>query len=648
MDYVQILSLVGALAGSPDLAAAQQGFAPNVSLAPCPRPIPVYDVEGKTIICGTVSVPEDRTKPDGRKIALEFAVLKAGTRFPEPDPVVYLEGGPGGSAVTMLPTLDWIFKPFRKRRDVVIFDQRSAGISGESVNCSEALSASALDVMKPGGLGVGDLPGSDLVRTCVDELKAAKVPLALYNTTENARDVPLVMTSLGYPVYNIYGISYGTKLALEVMRTAPEGVRSVIINGVAPPWVHLYNATALKNDEAIQTLVDQCAADQACNAHFPDLGRIINETFEKASKGEIMFQGNKVPPELIVAPILIRNGKYNERPITRYIPAYIYELWRGKEMPTVEMLTAQNFAVKAVGEADVSAAATGFNAEQKLLLQQILDGAAVAARGEQSIARAVDALRSSLERSGRFGPVAGMFDDELGAAMTEVLKADPTQLREALADYTAMQTAKPSKDVLSGYVRAHIKGPAKDRLLALIDSMTEQEVEGSFAIIRRDSYAALNKFLSSWYLDVYACQEDRPYNSIEGYQATLATMRYPGFAAMSDSLAKAFFTGCEPFDMQERANWHEPVASDIPTLSFGSAFDTQTPASWARAATEKLSNSQVFIIPEAGHGAVAYQPCVADMGVAFIDNPARKFDNSCAESIRIDWHVPAWTKTPPQ
>jgi hypothetical protein len=92
----------------------------------------------------------------------------------------------------------------------------------------------------------------------------------------------------------------------------------------------------------------------------------------------------------------------------------------------------------------------------------------------------------------------------------------------------------------------------------------------------------------------------------------------------------------------ERANWHEPVTSAIPTLSFGSLYDVQTPASWAKVAIEKLSNAQAFMIPEAGHGAVVYQPCVAEMGVAFIDNPQRKFDNACAESIKIDWHIASW------
>ncbi|WP_284180086.1 alpha/beta hydrolase [Rhabdaerophilum sp. SD176] len=84
----------------------------------------------------------------------------------------------------------------------------------------------------------------------------------------------------------------------------------------------------------------------------------------------------------------------------------------------------------------------------------------------------------------------------------------------------------------------------------------------------------------------------------------------------------------------------------MPTLSFGSTFDTQTPASWAKIAIEKLTNAQAFMIPEAGHGAVVYQPCVAEMGVAFIDNPKRRFDNSCARSIKVDWHIAPWVAAP--
>ena len=84
--------------------------------------------------------------------------------------------------------------------------------------------------------------------------------------------------------------------------------------------------------------------------------------------------------------------------------------------------------------------------------------------------------------------------------------------------------------------------------------------------------------------------------------------------------------------------------SDIPTLSIGGLYDTQTPASWAQVAIEKMTNAQAFLIPEAGHGSLAYQSCVADMGVAFINNPQRKLSDACPKSIKINWHIPDWAK----
>lgn len=644
MDHAQILALIASLSGAPSpdpflgLRTASQQPNAVVSIEACPRPLPVNEIEGVSLICGRVKVPEERSKIGGRQVALNFAVLRASTGYSEPDPVVYLEGGPGGSAMKMLPALDLFFRPWRSRRDIVIYDQRSAGISGSSVNCFQAMSANLVDFMKVGG----GIPSADQTKRCFDELTAKGIPLAAYNTTQNALDLPVIMSALGYKDYNIYGISYGTKLGLEVMRVAPQNVRSVIIDGVAPSWVNLYNSFAMKNDEAIQHVVDQCAADKACNEAYPELGKIFVETLSKAARGEITFRGEKAPVELVMMPVLTRNGKYNSAPVTRFIPAYVYELWRGKEMPTVEKLVDAKFDTPKPGDAEITAATAKLDAEQKALVQQLLDNAAIVARAQKGAARAVEGLRDTTETKQRLGTLARLFDNELAVAMKESLSGDKERIKLVLADYTGMQTAAPSRERLQAFVNAHFAGSTKDRLLALVAGMNAREIEGSFAIIRRDTYAALGSFLSGIYLDIYACQEDIPFNTLEGYKALTAKLKYPHVGALSDPLAKAFYDGCRSIKPQPRENWHVPVRSDIPTLSFGSVFDVQTPASWAKTAIEQMTNAQAFIIPEAGHGALLYQPCVAEMGVAFIDNPKRRFDNSCAESIRVDWHIAPW------
>ena len=100
MDYQHILTLVAALTGTPgeEFAAlkthAAELKAPIAQIV-CPRPMLANEIEGKTVFCGTVQVPEDHAKPDGKKITLKFAVLKSWSQYPEPDPVVY--SGRGGT-----------------------------------------------------------------------------------------------------------------------------------------------------------------------------------------------------------------------------------------------------------------------------------------------------------------------------------------------------------------------------------------------------------------------------------------------------------------------------------------------------------------------------------------------------------------------
>ncbi|MCU0835663.1 MAG: alpha/beta hydrolase [Chromatiaceae bacterium] len=126
--------------------------------------------------------------------------------------------------------------------------------------------------------GGAQLP-PEVTRACLDELAAAGTDISKINTEQNARDVRAVMRALGYPVYNVYGISYGTKLGLEVMRTAPEGLRSVVLDSVAPPPVPTYDTIALPYAESFEAIFDQCAANaerpaspEAPGRDFPSTG----------------------------------------------------------------------------------------------------------------------------------------------------------------------------------------------------------------------------------------------------------------------------------------------------------------------------------------------------------------------------------------
>lgn len=651
MDYTGILALISFLTGNAeegfaDLKAATAGGAAITQIV-CPRPLPADEIEGKTVFCGTVQVPEDHTKPDGKKISLEFAILKSHSVYPERDPVVYLQGGPGASAMVQIPLLAQTFEPFRKTRDVVFWDQRSAGLSGHSVKCFNALAANAAIIAKKQYTSTaidGSNESNNTIADCLREIEAAGIDISKYNTTENAKDIPTIVQALGYESYNLYGISYGTKLALEAMRVAPEGIRSVVIDGVAPPWVKLYDTFALKVSEPIEHVVEQCKADQTCNTTFPELDKIIIETLHAAKAGKVIHQGKPMEPKTIFRPFEERNAKYGNLSMTPYLPAFIYELHRGKEMPTVDLLVGRDFVMPMPGDDDVAKASATLPKAQRSLVGTLADNAVITARINRSNQNVMEELRDEIDAEKNYGRVATLFDAELEKALFAARGSDDAKAAGMVADYAALQNINPSKEALVTFVKTHTSGEASTRLTALIDSMSEAEVAGYFAIIQRDIAKSEQAFFGDLYLFNYACQEDLPFNSFEGYQKFTAAQKYPYIGDNADDAARFVYGACISFKQVQRDNWQVPVKSDIPTLSIGSLYDSQTPASWAKLATEELTNAQVFMIPEAGHGALLYQACVADMGVAFINQPGRKLSNDCADSIKIEWHIPDWAK----
>jgi pimeloyl-ACP methyl ester carboxylesterase len=651
MDYTGILALISFLTGNAEdgfatLKAGAAASAPVTQIV-CPRPLPVNEIEDKTVFCGRVQVPEDHSKPDGKKISLDFAILKSHSLYPERDPVVYLQGGPGASAMVQIPLLAQTFEPFRKTRDVVFWDQRSAGLSGQSVKCFNALASNAAKIAKKEYTTTaidGSNVANNTIADCLREIEAAGIDISKYNTTENAKDIPTIIKTLGYESYNLYGISYGTKLALEAMRVAPEGIRSVIIDGVAPPWIKLYDTFAQKVSEPIEHVVEQCKADETCNSTFPELDKIIIETLHAAKAGKVIHQGKPVEPKTIFRPFEERNAKYGNLSMTPYLPAFIYELYRGKEMPTVDLLVGRDFVMRMPGDDDVAKASAMLPKAQRALINTLADNAVISARIDRSNQNVIEELRDEIDVERNYGPVAILFDTELEKALIAARGTDAAKVASMVADYAALQNINPSKEALGTFVRTHTTGEATARLTALIDSMSEAELAGYFAIIQRDVAKSEEGFFGDLYLFNYACQEDLPFNSFEGYQKFTAAQKYPYIGDDADEAARFVFGSCIPFKQVQRDNWQVPVKSDIPTLSIGSLYDSQTPASWAKIATEQLSNAQVFMIPEAGHGALLYQSCVADMGVAFINQPGRKLSNDCAESISIEWHIPDWAK----
>jgi pimeloyl-ACP methyl ester carboxylesterase len=245
---------------------------------------------GRDVECGWLTVPEDHAKPDGKTIKLAVARFKSDASNPEPDPIVYLEGGPGSGPLKSYPAqFDLLFGPLAAHRDVILFDQRGTGYSQPYLGCPEEKKF-ALDTLDQ-NLSTDQSAelSSRAAAQCHDRLVKEGVNLALYNSAQNAADVDALRQALGYDKVNLYGTSYGTRLALTTMRDFPQGLRSVVIDGVVPLQADTYAQTPANGAQALARIFKACEADPVCNQNYPNLPQVLSELKDKFDKNPIKF-----------------------------------------------------------------------------------------------------------------------------------------------------------------------------------------------------------------------------------------------------------------------------------------------------------------------------------------------------------------------
>ncbi len=249
-----------------------QDIAPTTEPASCWMELSDGLVEGQNVDCGYLIVPEDRTDPSSATIKLAYAVLHASAQDVKPDPVIYLSGGPGGNAVGELTA--WVGTTYLEDRDLVLLDQRGTGYSEPTLNCPEV-----------------EQNEDNALQACHDRLTGEGVNLQAYNSVENAADVADLRVALGYDEWNIFGISYGTRLALTVMRDHPEGVRSVVIDSVYPPEVSSWEEYGANTADVFHRLFQACADNADCSAAYPDLETTFYDTVGKLNNEPANYTG---------------------------------------------------------------------------------------------------------------------------------------------------------------------------------------------------------------------------------------------------------------------------------------------------------------------------------------------------------------------
>lgn len=252
---------------------------------------------GDKIECYTLVVAENRANPKGPEVRVKVARLKA-KRPIATDPVIYLAGGPGDAPLVAstagadpLAEGDWWndTSVIRKRRDVIIISQRGAGGSSPNLDCFEPRTSEPARARRR---AVTEPQEREILLRCRADFDRRRIDLAMYSTPTLADDVADLVAVMQLKHVNLYGISYGTRWALEVMRRHPSIVRAAVLDGVYPPQINGEQNEPEIVRTAFEQLYAECAADRLCRERNPDLAGGVRAILTEAERApfELVLQ----------------------------------------------------------------------------------------------------------------------------------------------------------------------------------------------------------------------------------------------------------------------------------------------------------------------------------------------------------------------
>lgn len=276
-------------------------LAAQVTLALSPCKLQGVSGEAK---CGSQSVREDREQRGGQARSLGLSVIVLPALEPDklPDPFFMLAGGPGDAPSFNASFFSRVFGDIRRKRDIVLVDLRGTGKSSP-LFCPE--------LAEPGADGIYDehLLSIPAVRACRTRLEQTR-DLTRYTTEIAVDDLEEVRQRLGYGPINLYGTSYGSRVAQVYMRRYPNSIRAVAMKGIVPPSMAMPGTHASAGEDAWQSVVARCRNDARCNETYPIVAVEFRELLQRLESNPVMvLAASQQRPE---ASIKVSRGLFAE------------------------------------------------------------------------------------------------------------------------------------------------------------------------------------------------------------------------------------------------------------------------------------------------------------------------------------------------
>ena len=617
------LEMMAAIAPPPQLSERE----PGIQTVPCfPTISPgANEIEGEDYYCGVFTVPQNWDEPDGRNLDLAFIVVQATGENPEPDPLLYLAGGPGSSAILIMD-IDK-YQELRPDRDLIFFDTRGLGLS-QRLGFEECLvlamqhdapadQIAALQAAAPNllaqvsgeeGVGTPDIADQDLPvinAICSEQFTAQGLDLNQFSTAANARDAVELIKALGYESFNIDSVSYGTRLAMTVMNNIPgyedaPQLRSVVLDSAFPPSVYLIRTIVRSDHDFLPQLLDECQADAACNQAYPNLSERLVAMLNGLEEAPLTANGETVTLDDLVGELQPGGTR------AAYIPKMIAEL---------EMGVLDTYLALRDGEVG----------------------------GDLPEAIPVSAPVATEELDPN-DPVQAFV-----AAALDLL--DPEEALIFPLNFQLLVLEEDPVAVLPEFIAENYTGETADQMLQISGTLTAEDFANSPYVaelqakvaalydpeeLRKSNAQGMAELL---YSSIH-CIDDILNESFEDAVNSYNNLQFPQLTNLDKS--QVFVDRCQ--------NWlvdpapievKDPVTSDVPALILQGDYDKPTPVYMGQTANSELSNSTYVLIPQQDHWTWRLaESCVGTIATAFLQDPEAELDLSCLDARQPQWVLP--------
>ena len=252
---------------------------------------------GRRVDCARLAVPLDWNDPASAMQHLPVVVFRAAGEGPAGDPIVFLTGGPGQragirSAGDIAGWADWLRRErWTRGHDFIVITQRGTNWTDSNLHCAELgdprVYAGVSD--ESGGMTDWRVNLRRAALACRDEMIAAGVPIAAFNTKQNATDVAALRRLMGIDRWVLYGVSYGTRLALTLMRHDPDGVGAAILDSVVPPALTDHDGGVAGFDRALRGIFEACRQQFICDFKYPGLDESFAAIIERLRRHPLEY-----------------------------------------------------------------------------------------------------------------------------------------------------------------------------------------------------------------------------------------------------------------------------------------------------------------------------------------------------------------------